>query len=161
MYNLRTEPTFLGLPMTKKAQKVSKDKDRIPYNRKYGNSPTFTFTNGALTTTSSETIDIHEDKPESRKYGVMNQMTIANASSYAIRIYPNQDTERYFIVPGGSIRIFDESDLNAGVLSFRIYNQGSGTISANEITIEVYKKGVTTEGTLQNINKKIFNFVRK
>lgn len=154
---LNLAPQFGNPPITKKEAFTLKQRESNSYSRENEPSPVFSFKNGSMVSGSVEVFDFFEDKPEIRKYGIMQNLVITNSSGKEILLFLNQDNNRVFVIPAGVIRSFDQNEISGGISSVRIKNNdGSGTISANEITVEVFRKGIEFSTIFQKIHKRIF-----
>jgi len=133
---------------------VTKLKNNSTYSRTYEASPLFDFVIPQLTTLASYLIDIELDKPEAKKYLPLTNIQVQNNSSYNIYIYPNQSS-RAFSIPAGAIIGFDKSIIPS-TRSLKVYNAGTGTISAGEVLITIYKEGVQFDNVVASIHKAIY-----
>ncbi len=154
--NLVTSPTRSDKVVTKKQLATQGDKESNRYNRDYANSPVFPFVNAEILTGKEELFDFFQDKPAMQKYGTFTNFNIVNVSAEAIIVYLNQARDRSFFIPASTSRTFDKTDLQGGVQSLIIENAGSGTISASEIRMEVFKVGEQFEDAFKKIHKRFF-----
>lgn len=155
MANLITSPQRTGfIPITKKEKATFQKKEGNAYNREYGNSPVFSFVNEDITAGASELIDFFQDKPAIQKYGAMTNFIIQNNSSVELKVYLNQSQDRIFTIPAGVIRSFTQEEIQGGVISLLIKNNGLGTATAGLISVETFKVGVQIESTFQKLYKK-------
>ena len=138
-----------------------KKKNQIPYNRGAAPSPIFPFTNAATITTLKEIlVDLYEDTPATRKYGVFTNLRITNSSSEDCILYINQNKDRGIFVANNSSVNLNKGDLGGGYTSFIIYNAGTGTIAINDLRIECWKEGATIDNTMKEASKLIHNAMR-
>ena len=156
MINLSTEPQRSGIGVTKKSRYTADKKENNAYNREYGSSPVFPFQAGEIIAGAEEVFDFYQDKPAMQKYGSFTNFVIQNNSSTNLTIYLNQDRNRQFFIPAGTIRSFEKDDIQGGVLSLIIKNSGSATANANEVSLEVFKVGTQIESTFKKLHKKFF-----
>ena len=156
MINLSTEPQKSGIGLTKKSRYTQDKKENNAYSRTYGSSPVFSFAGSELVAAAEELHDFFEDKPAMQKYGSFTNFTIQNNSASELKLYLNQDRNRVFTIPAGVIRTFEQQDIQGGVLSLIVKNNGSTTITAGLVTLEVYKIGAEIESSFQKLHKKFF-----
>ena len=144
--------------ITKKGGFINQKKEeQKPYNRSSAPSPIFPFSNSATITTGKELlIDIHEDTPESKKYGVFTNLRITNTSAENCILYVNQNRSNGVFVANNSSVALNQGDMGGGLTSLIIYNAGSGTIAVNEVS----KEGATIDSTMKEANKLIHNAMR-
>lgn len=154
--NLSLSPTRSEKVLTKKGMSTQGDKESNRYNRDYSNSPVFPFANAEILTGKEELFDFFRDKPAMEKYGSFTNFNVVNVSSEAIIIYLNQARDRSFFIPASTSRTFSKDDIQGGVQSLIIKNAGSGTISASEIRLEVFKVGEQFEDVFQKLHKRFF-----
>lgn len=142
---------FLNLGIT------SSSDNRIEneYGRKYDVSPVFPFNNSALASGEYALIDFAEDKPAMKKYLPMNSVRVVNASSENITVYVNQKRDRGLFIPANTIQNIP-ADIFPSINSLLYKNEGSGTISQNQINFLISKDKVTTD----ILAKKIFRLLK-
>ena len=125
------------------------------YRRKYDTSPIFQFSNGAVTASGFEVIDIELDKPTAWKYAPFTNLKISNNSGNEIILFPNQDQTQAISILSGTIQVLDQKTIR-GLTSFSYQNKGSTTLTANTIRFEVWKEAPTTDLLVQNIHRRLF-----
>lgn len=141
---------FLNLGNASTDEQVSND-----YGRKYDVSPVFPFNNAELTAGEFALIDFAEDKPNMKKYLPMNNVRVVNASSENITVYVNQKRDRGLFIPANTIQNIP-NDIFPSMNSILYRNEGTGTISANQINFLISKDQVTTD----ILAKKIFRLLK-
>ena len=138
-----------------------KRKEKKPYNRENAPSPIFPFVNTATITTGKELlIDLYEDKPITKKYGVFTNLRITNTSAENVILYVNQNRNNGVFVANNSSVELKSGDLGGGYTSFIVYNAGSGTIAINGLRMECFKEGATINSTMKEANKLIHDAMR-
>ncbi len=77
-----------------------------------------------------------------KKYVPFNSLFVANEDSNTIELYPNGSTDKKQVLPQGSTRNLLTSDGTLDTFSYVIIkNIGSGTVSANNITVRIGREG--------------------
>ena len=122
-----------------------KKKETKPYNRDGAPSPIFAFVNTQMTTGKYNLIDLYEDTPATRKYGIFTNLRVTNTSAENIILYPNQNKSHGIFIANNTSVELKIGDLGGGYTSFLLYNAGSGTISASELRFECFKEGATID----------------
>jgi len=146
---------------TKKGGWLQKQKeDAKPYNREGDSSPIFPFVNTELTTGTELLIDLYEDTPATRKYGIFKNLRITNTSAQNLVLYPNQNRNRGIFIANNSTVALDSGALGGGYTSFIIYNAGAGTIASSEIRMECFKEGATIDSTMKTASKMLHDAFR-
>jgi len=128
-------------------------------SRKYLGSPTFPLKNVAILTGATTVLDFSKRATASEKYAPFNTFTITNDSTENISVAVNQNENNTIFIPAGVIKSFDKKSYPA-VYSFAVTNLGSGTISADEITIEVQKEVIDGETIISSVANKILGVGR-
>ena len=126
------------------------------YSRGFESSPQFDFTNSnSVTATVPLAIDMETQEPTSKKYLPMTDIEIINNSTVGLIFYPNQDRTRTYRIPAGVIKTFDVKDIPA--FSTGLIFTKSGTATANQIEVTIWKRGVTQDVMSQIQHKKLFS----
>lgn len=126
------------------------------YNRRF-KSPVFSFRNTATIASNSFLLfDYHRDNTATEKYGSFNFCRIANTSTNEILVYPNQDRNNGISVPAGVVVVIDEETVSS-TSSLLIENVGSGTISASQVRIQIWKDRTNIQSMASNLHKKFFS----
>ena len=127
------------------------------YNQKYGTSPIYTFDLGAsgLSAGSSKLFDFENDNPETLTYLPFNFVNIVNNSSNRVKVTINQDDRRVYYINSGTIINFDKKTIPA-IWYVEIENQGTTTITQDQLTMTVYREGITVDSLVQKAHKFIF-----
>lgn len=129
------------------------------YGRKFRPSPIFSFSNsGTIASNGTDIFDFGEDNTASQKYLPFNNLRIVNNSSEDIKVYINQNRNKFVLVTANSISLATP-DVFPAIRTVLIENVGSGTIAVGEISIVAYKNNVTPELVTQRAHEKIFNFL--
>ena len=146
----------------KKSKQFNQQRSYKNFERISAPSPIFPFVNSALIGASSELIiDIHSDNSATEKYGIFTNVRITNTSAQNILFYPNQNRNRGIFIASSSSVVFGKEDLGGGVSSFIVANTSTTTdINANEIRMEIWKEGMTSNEALNTANKLIHNAMR-
>ena len=138
-----------------------KRKEQKPYNRSSAPSPIFPFVNPATITTGKEIlIDVYEQTPATRKYGIFTNLRITNTSAENCILYVNQNRNNGVFIANNSSVALNQGDMGGGFTSFIIYNAGSGTIAINGLRMECFKEGSTIDSTMKDANKLIHDAMR-
>lgn len=120
-------------------------------------SPIFRFSNASSIATSGRyLIDYYESNSSMQKYGSFNYIRVVNNSSEDILVYPNQDTSQGQLIPANQTTTFDETVIQA-TTSLLIENVGSGTISASQITVHIWKDRTDVESIASNLHAKFYS----
>lgn len=131
------------------------------YQREFESSPSFQWTNaGTILTTKDFNVSWESQDANSIKYLPFNFTRIINNSSYDIIFYPNQDANNPITVPSGTIQSIDKRTLPA-VHSFKIKNNGTGSITAGQIVITNSREGQTGDSIVERLHKRLFNKLPK
>ena len=128
---------------------------RKSYSRNFETSPLFNFANSELSAGETQLIDLELDNSSIKKYLPLNNVNVQNNSGQNIEVIFNQNEQKKFFMPNGTIISFDESVIPA-VNYISIKNRGSTTITAGTVNITTYRKGVTEETVIQNVHKRLF-----
>jgi hypothetical protein len=123
--------------------------------REYLGSPVFTEEVPQLTSGELTIVDFARTASQSEKYAPFNFVTVTNNSSQAVKLYPNQNPNRFFTVAGNTIRSIDKKSI-AGAFSFGIENAGSSTITAGDVVIEVQREVIDGETIIQKGANRLF-----
>lgn len=130
------------------------------YNRLY-KSPIFIFKNTSTIATSGFYLfDYHRDNLTTEKYGSFNNIVISNMSSSPITIYPNQDRAQGIIVVNGTDKVFSEESIGS-TASLLIENSGSASITANQVSISIWKNRQELDSVFERVHKKFTNNEKK
>ena len=128
------------------------------YSREYEASPSFQWINassilaGATVNVSWETEDA-----TTQKYLPFNFTRIVNNGEADLWFYANQQTNKAFYVPAGTIISIDRATLPA-LSSFTIKNaDGSTSISANKIIVTNSREGQTSDSVIERLHKRLFS----
>lgn len=127
------------------------------YSRDYETSPIFSFSNSStITAGNQDVIDFATVKPATAKYLPFNTLQILNNSSVVISVYINQKRDRPIKIPAGVIQPID-STIAPAINSLLIENNdGSTSISANELQFLVSKDNVTTDLLAKRVHNLLF-----
>lgn len=126
------------------------------YIRKYGPSRPFRFSNAnQILTGAMYLIDFDSDDKDAQLYLPFDNLRIINNSSYDIDAYINQDKNRIYTIPAGTIFNADATIIPA-ISYLKIINAGTGTISAGQIITTVQKIGVGADTIAQNLHQFVF-----
>jgi hypothetical protein len=148
-----------GRFFSKKEKKLNDFQKSKPneYSRTYEASPIFPFANASLTAGSTQVFDIHSLTPTSEKYGTFTNLRVANNSSVNILVNPAQNTSRAILIPSGTIVELDRNALGGGFTSFSLTNaSGVATANADEVKMEVYKQGITSDILIKQAHRNFF-----
>lgn len=127
------------------------------YSRQYEASPSFQWINGSTITAGSQiNVSWETQDSTSQKYLPFNFTRIVNNGEADIWFYANQDTDKAYYVPAGTIISIDRSSLPA-ISSFIVKNAGSNTITANKIIITNSKEGQTSDSVIERLHKRLFS----
>jgi len=138
-----------------------KRKQQTPYNRSSAPSPIFPFVNSATIPTTEELlIDLYQDTPASKKYGIFTNLRITNTSAENVILYVNQNRDKGVFIANNSSVSLNQGDMGGGYTSFIVYNAGTGTIAINGLRMECYKEGATIDSTMKDANKLIHDAMR-
>ena len=131
--------------------------DNTSYKREFETSPVFVFSNSGTIATSGELImDFASLNSQTEKYSPFNILTIHNTSSVKIKIFPNQDRSKSFVIPTGTSRTFTQDQIRF-IRSLIIVNQSSTvTITANQIDVEIQKDIVNEDSNIKRKHKVAF-----
>ncbi len=77
-----------------------------------------------------------------KKFAPFNSLFVANEDANTIEVYPNGNTDKKQVLPQGSTRNLLTSDGTLDVFEYVVVkNIGSGTVSANNVTIRIGREG--------------------
>lgn len=125
------------------------------YNREYGASPTFKWTNPELSDSNQVNVSWETYNTTSKKYLPFNFTRIVNNGEDDILFYPNQDTNQEILIPKGTIISIDERTIPA-LSSFAIKRAGSTTITASKIVINCSKQGQDGDSVVSRLHRRLF-----
>ena len=131
--------------------------ENADYTRLYGPSRAFRFSNAStISTGATYLIDFESEDRASQKYLPFDNIRIINSSSYDVILYVNQDANNTFLIPAGTIFNAD-SNITPSIRYVKIVNNGSGTITANQISVSVLKEGQKADTIAQGLHQFIFS----
>lgn len=125
------------------------------YSREFEASPTFQWTNGAISDSNIISVSWETYNTTSKKYLPFNFTRIVNNGEDDIYFYPNQDTNKSIYVPKGSIMSIDESTIPA-LSSFSLKRAGTTNITASKIFITNSRQGQTSDSIVSRLHKRLF-----
>lgn len=127
------------------------------YTRTYGPSRTFRFSNAnTIASSGLYLVDFESDERATQKYLPFDNLRIINNSSYEIIAYINQDNNNSYLIPSGTIFNADSTIIPA-IRYIKILNNGSGNITANQVSISVMKEGAKADTIAQGLHQFIFS----
>ena len=97
--------------------------DNTSYKREFETSPVFIFSNtGTIGTTAELILDFASLNSQTEKYSPFNILTVHNTSTVKIKVFPNQDRTKSFVIPSGTSRTFTQDQIRF-IRSLIIENQ--------------------------------------
>ena len=114
-------------------------------------SPLFPFSNSALTSGSTQVFDLTEEHQSYSAFVPFTNLKVVNSSTQPIYIYFGEGGSFYDLVPANTTNTYNAQDMGGGLASFKIYNAGTGTITAGQVLITVYKTGLTPTDAVQKV----------
>lgn len=109
----------------------------------------FPFQNASLPSGATQYWDLTAEQQEYSQYVPFTDLIISNTSTQPVYIYFGLGNY-YDMVPSNVTKSYGKQNTGGGYTSVRIYNPGSTTISAGQITFSVYKQGITGQDVIQN-----------
>ena len=139
--------------ITKKQNFNKKNNFETNYRRSYEASPIFNFTNDSeVSAGAGFLIDIGEADTKTKKYLPLSNVRIVNNSNVNIAFFPNQRSEG-ITIPSGTILSFDRNSIPA-IYSLKFTNlDGSNSINANEVKVDVWREGQVVDDGYRKLHK--------
>jgi len=101
--------------------------------------------------------NIEDQKTEWIKYLPFDRIVVINNADEDIEFYPNMDSNRTKLIPTGTIWVFEAPEDIPSIHSWKIKNlDSSTTVSANEIEIQLSRKGMVSDRFFKAVSKNVF-----
>ena len=125
-----------------------------PYSRVYAASPSYQWTNAAITDSNQLNVSWETYNSDSQKYLPFNFIRIVNNGEDDINFYPNQNTDFIILVPKGTIITIDERTVPA-LRSFAIKRTGTTNITANKIIVNCSRQAQSTDSIVSRLHERL------
>lgn len=113
-------------------------------------SPMFPFSNASMSTGTYQVFDFTVDNTSFSAYAPFTNLKVVNTSTQPIYVYFGEFGSYYDYIPASSQAVYEKQDMGGGLSSLKVYNAGSGTISAGQVLLTVYKEGKTPKDVVQD-----------
>jgi hypothetical protein len=113
-------------------------------------SPMFPFSNNEMLTLTYQVFDLTEEHKAYSPFAPFTNLKVVNGSTQPIYIYFGEIGNYYDLIPANTTNIYNAQDMGGGLSCFKIYNAGTGTITAGQLLITAYKTGTTPTDAVMN-----------
>lgn len=119
-------------------------------------SPQFPYSNsGTISSGASLVISFINTNDPASQYAPFDTLKIVNSSTQPVYLYFGEIGSNYDLVPANYTATYNKQDMGGGVSKIKIYNAGTGDITAKQVLVTAWKVGTTPTDTIQGVQRGI------